>query len=142
MADEFSSTSEPQVLPPALREHFAHILEKPEPFAQTVKARLAASNEIDKEQDSLQHLLDFLVVTDDWYHEPSCRAAKNAFVEAALVDELLETIFAGDLFSIDEEDLYQCSATISVRSVSSSLFCSSLMRTYRVSWIFSSSLHT
>ena len=134
MPGEFPSESEPsfepQVLPPALRERFAHILEQPEPFAQTVKARLAASNEIDKEQDSLQHLLDFLVVTDNWYHEPSCRAAKNAFVEAALVDELLETIFAGDLFSIDEEDLYQCSATISVRGVSFSLCGSSLIHVY------------
>ena len=134
MPGEFPSESEPsfepQVLPPALRERFAHILEQPGPFAQTVKARLVAFSEIDKEHDPLHHLLDFLIVTAGWHHEPSCCAAKNAFVEAALVDELLEALFISDLFWIYEENSYRCSITISVRGVSFSLCGSSLIHVY------------
>ena len=111
-------------------QRFAHILEDPRMFAQTFKSQFGAVNGSDQTHGPLEDLLDFLSATVGSRYRKSSRAAKNVFIQEALVDELLKTVLTSRPFWMCEENLYIRPSTISVRIIPAYLFRNLLMHTY------------
>ncbi|KAF7791379.1 hypothetical protein EIP86_002393 [Pleurotus ostreatoroseus] len=88
-------------------QRFAHILENPKLFVQTVKSQLGADSGTCQTHGLLQDLLDFLTVTACSQHRKSSRAAKKTFIEEALVDALLETILAMQFVTLSQDEQAQ-----------------------------------